>query len=76
VKESYRVKHGGLMRCCLQSLDDAMVAAEKPPSEGDRVTCKWCSDPDGMIFTNGAWQWARSLEWKLPSSGAHQETKP
>ncbi len=56
--ETYRVKHGGLMRCCLLSLDDAMVAAEKPPVEGDTLCCTYCKDEFGMVFTDGAWQWA------------------
>lgn len=59
MKGIYRVRHGGLMRCCLQSLDDAMVEAIEPPKEGDTLRCKWCKDEDGMVFHAGAWQWAR-----------------
>jgi hypothetical protein len=55
--EAYRVKHGGLMRCCLATLDDAMVAAVRPPTEGDTLRCAYCKDEYGMVFTNGAWQW-------------------
>jgi hypothetical protein len=55
VKEKYRVRQGGLMRCCLLSLDDAMVVAPEPPNPGDRLKCKWC--PSHMIFRDGAWQW-------------------
>lgn len=57
MKDKYRVKHGGLMRCCLLTLDDAMVAAEHPPAEGDTLKCTYCTDPKGMIFSGGAWQW-------------------
>lgn len=58
MKEKYHVKHGGLMRCCLQSLDDAMVATTKPPKEGDKMRCQFCSDEFGMVFRDGKWEWA------------------
>lgn len=64
MKESYRVKHGGLLRCCLESLDVAMVAAKVPPKEGDTLKCSYCSDPDGMVFREGAWQWAHVNQLK------------
>jgi hypothetical protein len=62
MKASYRTRIGGLMRCCLQSLDDHMVAIKVPPREGDTVKCKWCDDEHGMVFTHGAWQWAKPDE--------------
>ena len=55
---SYKVRHGGLLRCCLQSLDDAMVAATDPPKEGDTLDCRWCSGEFGMVFRDGSWEWA------------------
>jgi hypothetical protein len=58
MEEKYRVKHGGLMRCCLLSLDDAMVEAKEPPKEGDTHSCKYCKN--GMIFRAGAWVWEGS----------------
>lgn len=64
VKDKYRVKDGGLMRCCLASLDDAMVAAADPPKDGDTVRCAYCDDAYGMVFTDGAWQWAKPQEAK------------
>jgi hypothetical protein len=57
MKEKYLVRHGGLMRCCLLSLDDAMVAAELPPKEGDIIHCAYHDDNGGMIFRNGGWEW-------------------
>lgn len=57
MKEQYRVRHGGLMRCCLQSLDDAMAAAPEPPKEGDTLHCRFHDDNGGMIFRGGAWEW-------------------
>lgn len=62
MKESYGVKHGGLMRCCLLTLDDAMVAASEPPKEGDMLKCAYCSDPYGMVYRAGDWQWAKPQE--------------
>ncbi len=58
MKETYRVRHGGLMRCCL----DAMVAVVEPPKEGDSLRCSYCHDESGMIFRDGAWQWAKPVE--------------
>lgn len=51
-----RVKIGGLMRCCLQTLDDYYPdgPADKA-SDGEVLPCKWCSH--SMIFEAGAWRW-------------------
>jgi hypothetical protein len=49
-----KVRIGGLMRCCIESLSDAPAE----PNEGDTFRCKWCSDEAGMVFRDGAWQWA------------------
>jgi hypothetical protein len=59
---AYRVHTGGLYRCCLATLDDAMNTTYKmvAPKEGDIVTCPHCKDR--MIFTNGAWGWFPSPE--------------
>jgi len=59
MKETYGVRHGGLMRCCLASLAAAMVEAVKPPKEGDKLKCKYCKDEYGMVFRDGAWEWAK-----------------
>ncbi len=53
----YKVRYGGLLRCCLVSLDDAMVEAKEPPKEGDTHHCKYCKNK--MIFRDGAWEWAQ-----------------
>ncbi len=58
----YSVRQGGLMRCCLASLDEQMAErlerGDGPPQEGDKVSCRLC--PDGnMIFRSGAWEWDR-----------------
>lgn len=57
MREVYRVKQGGLMRCCLASLDDHVVERDEDQhfKEGEILPCKWCKS--SMIFTDGAWQW-------------------
>lgn len=57
---TYAVRHGGLMRCCLLALDDAMVAASEPPVEGDTLACRYCKTT--MVFTRGAWMWSSHTE--------------
>jgi hypothetical protein len=55
----YEVQTGGLMRCCLVSLDEHMrslEAADTPPKEGDVVKCKFCSG-EGMILKEWIWRW-------------------
>jgi hypothetical protein len=55
----YRVRRGGLMRCCLASLDAQMCdPAKNPPTEGDILDCEY--EPDGnakLRFRDGAWEW-------------------
>jgi len=63
-EETYNVKHGGLMRCCLLSLDDEMArrmaAGERMTVEGDTIQCiyhKPLDNPPTMICKKGYWQW-------------------
>jgi len=59
VKESYLVNHAGLMRCCLQSLDDAMLQAERLPVPGTIIKCQYCGDPYGIVLgPDQTWRWA------------------
>lgn len=54
------VRIGGLMRCCLATLDDHLLALEVRSKEGDQLTCKYCVSKAGdMIFRGGAWEWNR-----------------
>jgi hypothetical protein len=50
------VKIGGLMRCCLKTLDghypDGPAAKA---TEGEVLPCKHCSS--SMIFKGGFWEW-------------------
>lgn len=60
---TYKVRHGGLMRCCIQSLDQEMSERPEDPKEGDRHTCQYCKEEHGMIFRDGAWEWAAPRTW-------------
>ena len=65
MQEPYKVRPGGLMRCCLASLDDAMLKAKEPPKEGDRHACVYCkSSLGGTRFRDGAWEWDHDWEWE------------
>lgn len=54
-----KVRLGGLMRCCLATLDEAMLATDTVPKEGDRLACKYHDKGDGdtMVFHDNAWEW-------------------
>jgi hypothetical protein len=52
---SYRVAQGGLMRCCLSSLDEHILN-NGPGDDGDRVACAYCKDT-WMIREGGTWRW-------------------
>ena len=57
--ETYGIKHGGLLRCCLHSLDDEMVHRRdyhQPfGAENETLKCRWCDNE--MIYKEGYWQW-------------------
>lgn len=55
-KQNYRVRQGGLMRCCLTSLDNYMLCCIAPPKEGDKIQCASCKI-GRIIFKAGAWEW-------------------
>lgn len=58
-EETYKVDQGGLMRCCLQTLDDLMLlrkrAHELLMPEGDVITCAYCKGK--MICSGASWRW-------------------
>lgn len=64
-RSSDRVRIGGLMRCCIETIGDlypggpAMLAAE-----GQRLQCKYAPDnPEHrMRFRDGAWEWDHDRE--------------
>lgn len=56
----YNVNQGGLMRCCLESLDLAMESRNEAGevsdgSHGDIINCRHCSN--SMIRAVGGWKW-------------------
>jgi len=56
-RPDYRVRGGGLMRCCLRSLEELKMSAEaEMPKEGDKLRCIYCSHD--MIYRDNAWEWA------------------
>ena len=63
-EETYRVAQGGLMRCCLASLDDrmAMYRDQGRPLmvDGDTARCIYCGNQ--MVCDNSEnglrWRWA------------------
>ena len=56
--EAYNVYHGGLLRCCLASLDEFLFETTEPTKEGDTHECKYCHSRDGnMIYQGGGWRW-------------------
>jgi hypothetical protein len=46
-------RQGGLMRCCIMTLEEAEI--EDEPKDGDVIQCKYCKDY--MVWSDGAWQW-------------------
>lgn len=58
---TYQVNEGGLMRCCLESLDVYMVSRREAGKnsdgdDGDIVDCRHC-ESSSMIRVDGAWKW-------------------
>lgn len=52
------------MRCCIATLDDAMVerSDNEPLKEGETLNCKYCDNE--MIYHEGYWQWNHPLPSK------------
>ncbi len=59
MKTPYRVRHGGLLRCCLESLDNQLVAAETEPDKGTVLTCEFCHKPTLLRAPDGTWEWSK-----------------
>ena len=62
----YAVRESGLMRCCRQSLDEAMQKATDPPKDGDVLVCNPCLEQ--MVFRDGAWEWEFARQPQQPVS--------
>lgn len=56
---TYTYRIGGLMRCCLGSLDLQMAVrmedGKDAPQEGETLRTECCNTP--LIFRDGAWEW-------------------
>ena len=65
-KEKYKVRTGGLMRCCLATLRERMPTCAEDPKEGETLVCDYCGPSSGgMIFHDGAWEWNRpAMPWE------------
>lgn len=61
-RTDFRVYQGGLMRCCLATLQDFMAATDHRPEEGDTLQCAYHEGSGGMIFRNGAWRWNKPAD--------------
>ena len=46
-----KVKEGGLMRCCLATLQER----DEEDKEGQIINCKYCGDK--MFFNGIYWEW-------------------
>ena len=74
---TYSRRIGGLLRCCLNSLDSQMVtrmaAGEGPPQDGDTFTTECCGV--SLIHRDGAWESAapRKRVWHDPLGGPEEQ---
>lgn len=53
-----RVRHGGLMRCCLATLAESI----EPSHVGSTLSCKYEDDPNNqnmIVADDGVWEWNR-----------------
>lgn len=51
----YEVFLGGLLRCCLATLEETMATRATLPVDGEKLRCRYCKN--GMIFSASAWRW-------------------
>lgn len=51
------VYQGGLMRCCLATLNEAMNKRNTEPEDGEAMDCQYCKNP--MIYHGDGWHWDR-----------------
>lgn len=64
----YRVRPGGLLRCCLISLDQEMMRRHRDGEplavEGQTLPCVYHSDHTApvVVYRDGCWQWVGSRE--------------
>lgn len=73
-EQTYQVRQGGLMRCCLLTLaryhetTAAKFSVASTP-EGDVLPCASCNN--SMVFTQGGWEWNKAqTDYTLRSASA------
>ena len=59
-KETAVVNTGGLLRCCIETIDNSRMRNVLPLSEGDRLRCDYHAE-HYMVLKDGVWQWDRNL---------------
>lgn len=59
MSEAHKVRPGGLMRCCIETVSDQETAHAGEAKEGDRLTCKYGCGGGQMVLRDGAWEWDR-----------------
>jgi hypothetical protein len=64
-----RFRPGGLMRCCVATLEDAHAGGSLPTEPGSTLSCKHHREkqPDMTLDANGEWRWNR--EYFFPVKG-------
>jgi len=56
MKTKLHIRIGGVMRCCLATLQQADVEDK----EGEVLPCKYCHS--SLIVRDGAWEWNQEAE--------------
>ncbi len=73
----HAIRIGGLMRCCIETLNDRARTGE--PHEGEKIECKYAPRHSAMIYRDGAWEWLKEDERNGPNSSCsemHTSTAP
>jgi len=60
-RQEYRVKQGGLTRCCLESLTNQVFAMTERPADGTVLDCEYEKEGNANLILEGfTWRWNRS----------------
>ena len=46
---------GGLLRCCIATIQEIRAEATEPPKDGELLTCKYCSE--SIRWDKDGWRW-------------------
>jgi hypothetical protein len=68
-RTNFKVATGGLMRCCLLTLDQFMATTPEPPKEGETLQCIY-HEGYGMIYRKDVWR------WNTPEDGSNVKLGP